>query len=562
MRHRVSVLLETLDLFDPELSNLPLHGANLATVDLLRRIASHNRVEALEVFLAPAAMARADQMALAAQQVLPPALRGQGRLSFYPMHALRDIWADGKPRIHWCMDPSWMARDRYLRDRFAAGPTPIACDTHGYGHHTLWGPLARFAAAPPVAFDSMLSLSTMALKALERIFSDFLSAPGARPPCRLDLVPRGVDPDLFHPHDAAEKDAARRALDLPPGARIALYAGRVTAHGKADLLPLIRAFAAAAGPDDILLIAGTEYPAGYGAKLLEFGKSLGLGERLIVHPRVEPSMRPRYYGASDIFVFPGDTVQETLGITMLEAMASGLPCIVSEWDGMRDLIRDGETGFTIPTWWMPGLDAMDAFSPIIPQSSEYLLTAQRVWVDTERLSSALATLLSSPETRAAMGAAGREWIESDFALPKIMDRWIDLWDELAETAASESDADRILRRSYADRLGHPTPYDRLFSHYAAATLDDRRDSVRLTQHGRSVAARAQPLELYEETLSLAQPAILDAIMDRLTQTGNEWMKLGAAIAGAAAMTGQPPDKVRFHLCLLLKRDVLQLRRDE
>ncbi|MCW3061849.1 MAG: hypothetical protein JWQ02_3670 [Capsulimonas sp.] len=561
MRHRVSVLLETLDLFDPELSNLPLHGANLATVEMLRRIAVHERIEALEVFLPPAAMVRVDQLSNVAQSVLPLSLRGQGRLSFYPTHAIPDVWADARERILFCLDPEWMARERYLRDRFAIAPTPISCDSHGFGHHRLWNPLARYASAPPVAFDSTVSLSVAARGALQRMFSEFLNG-GAAAPCRLDLIPHGINIDLFHPHDQAGKDDARRMLRLPLAKSITLFLGRVTAHGKADLLPLVRAFAAASSDDDLLVIAGEEHPFGYGAKLREFGQSLGLGERIIIHPRVPPAFRSLYFAASDVFVFPGDTIQETLGNTVMEAMATGLPCIISDWDGMRDMVIDGETGYKVPTYWMPGLDQMDAISPATALSLEFLLVAQRVWVDTTQLTKALTALLRSPETRAAMGAAGRARAECEFSWNIALERWVSLWDELAEGAALETEGERAARRSDIDRLGQPTPYDKIFAHYATAVIDDQLNSVRLSAYGHTVASRTSQLELYEETLPLTEARIFDALLDTLSQIGSDWMRIGEALERAAAVSQRPTDKVRFHLSLLLKRDVLQLRRNE
>ena len=53
--------------------------------------------------------------------------------------------------------------------------------------------------------------------------------------------------------------------------------------------------------------------------------------------------------AADVFISLVDNIQETFGITPLEAMASGLPVVVSDWDGYRHTVRDGEEGFLIPT---------------------------------------------------------------------------------------------------------------------------------------------------------------------------------------------------------------------
>jgi len=53
--------------------------------------------------------------------------------------------------------------------------------------------------------------------------------------------------------------------------------------------------------------------------------------------------------AADLFTSLSDNIQETFGLVIVEAMASGLPVIASDWNGYRDLVTDGETGFLVPT---------------------------------------------------------------------------------------------------------------------------------------------------------------------------------------------------------------------
>ena len=46
-----------------------------------------------------------------------------------------------------------------------------------------------------------------------------------------------------------------------------------------------------------------------------------------------------------------DNPQETFGLAVAEAMAAGVPLVVSDWNGYRDLVRDGIDGFRVPTSW-------------------------------------------------------------------------------------------------------------------------------------------------------------------------------------------------------------------
>ena len=63
-------------------------------------------------------------------------------------------------------------------------------------------------------------------------------------------------------------------------------------------------------------------------------------------------MRTATLSAADIFVFPIDNVQETFGLAPVEAMAAGLPVIVSDWDGLKETVSP-DAGIRVPTE-MPG----------------------------------------------------------------------------------------------------------------------------------------------------------------------------------------------------------------
>ena len=67
----------------------------------------------------------------------------------------------------------------------------------------------------------------------------------------------------------------------------------------------------------------------------------------------EVSNRKLAWASADIFCSLSDNIQETFGISPVEAMAAGLPCVVSDWDGYKDTVRDGVDGILIPTT-MPG----------------------------------------------------------------------------------------------------------------------------------------------------------------------------------------------------------------
>ena len=177
---------------------------------------------------------------------------------------------------------------------------------------------------------------------------------GGRPPNfegQLPVISLGVDTDLFRPR---AKDDLRHQLRLPGEACVMLWVGRLSPSSKADLLPLLRAYGLLRqrNPDanTLLVLVGTD-AEGYGGVLEQYAALLGLGSSVKIERTTPQTQIHLWYSASDIFVSPIDNAQETFGIAPVEAMASGLPQVVSDWDGYRDTVVHGETGFRFRTFW-------------------------------------------------------------------------------------------------------------------------------------------------------------------------------------------------------------------
>ncbi len=562
MTHTVSVLLHQLEHLDPDVEGLEVHGANLMISSQLRALVASPRVGAMEVFLPPRLMAQTDRLAAVARSVLPRERQGKGVLRFYPLHALPDVWRDGEERVLYLIDPAQLGPGRYLRDRFAAGPTPIVCDSHSLGAYRLFLALKALAGAVPVPFDSLVVLSEAYSEAVRRTFDGYLAPEGTPLPFRLDLVRHGVDGRTFRPSTPERQADARRLLRLPEDGPIALFLGRLTPNSKADLLPLLRAFRDASRGRGSLVIAGVENTPGYRERIARQGAALGLGERLITRAEVSPALRSLYFAAADLFVFPGDTVQEGLGTVTLEAMAAGLPCITSDWDGMRDLVVHGETGLLVPTYWMPGLSRIGAMSPASDFMTDFLLLAQSVWVDADRLREALASLLHDADLRTRMGAAGRARCEELFTVERVTERLLGLFDEVASLARTETEEAARARRKGAEAIGAPPPFARLFETYASHVIDLHADRVRLSDVGLKVAEGAETLAFYDETLPLIRPEVVHAAFGALRRAGCGWTAVGVLAKAVAAETGASEEDVRFHVGLLLKREALEFSRGD
>src|SRR5437588_9142899 len=78
-------------------------------------------------------------------------------------------------------------------------------------------------------------------------------------------------------------------------------------------------------------------------------------------------------------------LQETLGQALIEAMAAGLPVVVTDWDGCRDTVRHEEDGTLVPTLMAPSGEGREASLPTATSNIYYgtwlSLTARLTAVD-------------------------------------------------------------------------------------------------------------------------------------------------------------------------------------
>jgi glycosyltransferase involved in cell wall biosynthesis len=152
---------------------------------------------------------------------------------------------------------------------------------------------------------------------------------------KLRLIYEAVDHDLFRPGDPVEASRAEaraqvaaRGLTKP----FVLFVSSMWPYKNTD--GLLRAFAQAELGDRQLAIVGPIRDEKYGATLHALVDQLGLRDRVVWVGGVPLAETVQFYRAADVFVYP--SFNETFGLPILEAMASGCPVVTSDTSAMPE----------------------------------------------------------------------------------------------------------------------------------------------------------------------------------------------------------------------------------
>jgi D-inositol-3-phosphate glycosyltransferase len=167
---------------------------------------------------------------------------------------------------------------------------------------------------------------------------------------KLVIIPPGVDVTHFYP---IPSDEAKMYVGLKPEDRMVLFVGRIEPLKGVDTL--IQAMSCVQlkeeRPVHLAIIGGdpAASPQEMSAEMARLQKlcdDLAVGQTVVFLGKRDQDKLPYYYSAAELLVMPSH--YESFGMVALEAMACGTPVIASEVGGLAYLVRDGETGFTIP----------------------------------------------------------------------------------------------------------------------------------------------------------------------------------------------------------------------
>jgi len=216
----------------------------------------------------------------------------------------------------------------------------------------------------------------------------------------------GVDEKMFSP--SIDPSPIFKKYPQLKGKKIFFHPARMGLAKGCDVSIKALRFIKEKFPEVMLILAGTKNIVDWGmtqqkdiAYMVNLVRRFNLRENVLMDAYALDEM-PLLYAASLVAVYPS-TAFEPFGLTMLEAMASAKPMIVTKAGGMPEIIQDGINGFVIP-----------------PKGYE-------------ELASRVVQLFSDEKLRERLGAVGRRMVEERYTRRDIAKAVVNLYQEFGNT---------------------------------------------------------------------------------------------------------------------------------
>lgn len=208
---------------------------------------------------------------------------------------------------------------------------------------------------------------------------------------RIEVIPNGIDAQSYKPFD---KRAARERFSLPHDKRLILFGAKLATQDRNKGFHLLKEslcrLAVTAQSDEIELVI---FGSAESAQLAELGvKTHYLGWQN------DDAALMLLYAAADVFVLP--SLQESLGYTVMEAMACGTPCVAFNQGGVPDLIDHQHNGYLAHPY------------------------------EPSELARGIAWILEDENRWEALSRKARQKIENVYAIEKVAERHLALYREI------------------------------------------------------------------------------------------------------------------------------------
>ena len=362
----------------------------------------------------------------------------------------------------------------WQRNFFGSSAWSLCGLTHTTSSARIMEALTDFITAPIQPWDALICTSNAVKKNVTNVLQaqvDYLQERLGLSKLvlpKLPVIPLGIHTQDFS-FSAETKALARKELGLEDNTRVVLFVGRLSFHAKAHPIPMYQALEEACKltKEKIVLIecgwhANESIAQAFESAAKQFMPSI----KVLLVNGIDKKKRQTAWAAADIFCSLADNFQESFGLTPIEAMAAGLPVVVSDWNGYKESVRHEIDGFRVKTT-MPvahlGEHLALRYALEIDNYDFYSgLTSNFVAVDVADTCRALVALISSKELCQKMGASGKTRARQVYDWSQIIPQYGQLWQALDN-----------LRKHHEPKASiwpaHLSPY-RTYTAYPSQTL--------------------------------------------------------------------------------------------
>lgn len=228
-------------------------------------------------------------------------------------------------------------------------------------------------------------------KAVEKFLIEALGVS----PSKVHFIPLGADVELFKP-DQGQREKNRTFLGLYPEDVVAIYTGKFWPSKRIHDL-LVASKSVIGQCRDFKLVLVGDGPPSYKERIEFLIKKLGIENNVLTVKTVHRTELPNFYNAADFAVWPG-----TFSISIIEAMACGLPIIIAKSDWTSHYLEYGN-GYSFKAG------------------------------DTSTLSSLFLRLVQNWEMREYMGKMSQKLVEEKLSWDKITNQYLEVYEKVLDT---------------------------------------------------------------------------------------------------------------------------------
>ncbi len=464
------------DSFDASGKKLPIVGRTAAGEGFLKALATYGKLERIYCFTGAAS--GHDEFRAQIQRLCqkPP------KTSFIEWSDFQKL---GKPGCLYVPEPALEVHAWNRRSLGNQRSYSLCGITHTTAHNQTIDAIGSLLTAPLQSWDALICTSKVVHATVTRLLDDqasYLEDRGAgritaRP--QLPVIPLGIDSGQFMP--SSKTDQARKEFRQQLGAGdediVVLYLGRLSVNIKTNPYTMLSSLEKVATRTEKrihLVLTGWFQDNNNMNAFSEAIKSFSPSVNTVLMDGRQDNIRKYIWYAADIFVSLIDNIQETFGISPVEAMAAGLPVVVTDWNGYRDTVINGKTGYRIPTAFPSrgaGEELAIRFQSGIDSYESYLghCSAATI-IDENACVEAFSRLVNDRNLRVQMGEAGRKHVRDNFDWEKVIYQYQTLWNELAERRNIDSESAPTKPGAPAIPL-RQDPF-KLFEEYPTTRTDD------------------------------------------------------------------------------------------